>query len=685
MTMPTHPDIIKVDVSPSPSLIRVVIEGPQGPQGESTAEAEAYAIAAAASAGDATAAAEEAAASVTAATEAAAEVETLKDDVIALGEAAGSYTTLSLATAALGSISEGHGVYVTADGANNGFYFKRSGVLVRESTATLPALDSGQRKIAGGLQWFLAADIPLSATLIPTAVNEFYEVVSWVDLGNPDYSIDGAYSRATTAKNATDVVTAAVWAAEIPDDVAIPSRVTPGGSIITSTRLDGVDVAANAKVATDLLTDGLWAADLAEGSVVPSAVAADGSIIVAAASPLAGDVGDTLNGAESAGQSNGAGQTGAAPVSDVTNPDSAHVLMFKTAFNEVRCGMDVTNEGNPDLDPATITGFSPIRSALAVTGVHGTTAIEGFASARAQRERAAWGGKTSLSLAMVTAQSGKSIGELLEGGASTSWDNRVTMLTRAKELCAQYGRRYVHRLMIMDQSESNTATANLGDLHDQLRGEVEDWCAANLDQIEPVIMLASQMSSFFTSTGGVGLLGILARHMTTMASGGNYFCLGPTYDLPFSSDFLHHTSDGHLWRGERAELAYNQIERCGYWEPLYIRSAVRLSSTVIELAYDEPVALDTTMVAARTNAGLAINSATIDTVTAVNGRVRIATTGDNAGVTTISTGLSGHSGDRMETTIPRTNIRDARCLGVSRVGGFKHYRWHCHQQIALGS
>lgn len=204
--MPTHPDIIKVGVSQSPSLIRVVIGGPQGPQGESTAEAEGYAIAAAASAGDATAAADVAAASEATASEAAATAESLKEDVIALGESSGSYATLSLATAALGSITEGRGVYVTSDGANNGFYFKRSGVLVRESTATIPALDvsiTGEIVARRSMIDNDVTKVRIPGQAIPETVAEIVRdadgrIIAFIDVSSGDHCIvqpDGSFSR----------------------------------------------------------------------------------------------------------------------------------------------------------------------------------------------------------------------------------------------------------------------------------------------------------------------------------------------------------------------------------------------------------------------------------------------------------------------------------------------------------
>ena len=59
---------------------------------------------------------------------------------IGAAESVGTFTTLALANAALASIPADRGVFVTADGANSGFYAKRSGVLVRESVNTVVAI-----------------------------------------------------------------------------------------------------------------------------------------------------------------------------------------------------------------------------------------------------------------------------------------------------------------------------------------------------------------------------------------------------------------------------------------------------------------------------------------------------------------------------------------------------------------
>lgn len=70
------------------------------------------------------------------------DAEVAKSGAVAAAESIGCFTTLSIATLALAAIPADKGIYVTNDGAYNGFYVKRSGALVRESTATLPAVAS---------------------------------------------------------------------------------------------------------------------------------------------------------------------------------------------------------------------------------------------------------------------------------------------------------------------------------------------------------------------------------------------------------------------------------------------------------------------------------------------------------------------------------------------------------------
>ncbi|MBP0438396.1 SGNH/GDSL hydrolase family protein [Tianweitania sediminis] len=74
---------------------------------------------------------------------------TSASDAIAAAESVGSYTTLALANTALASIPADKGVYVTADGANNGFYVKRSGVLEKDSNATVGAVAN----VTNRLEW----------------------------------------------------------------------------------------------------------------------------------------------------------------------------------------------------------------------------------------------------------------------------------------------------------------------------------------------------------------------------------------------------------------------------------------------------------------------------------------------------------------------------------------------------
>lgn len=116
----------------------------------------------------------------------------------------GSFTTFALANAALASLAEGHSYEVTADGANNGIWTKRSGVLVQTSTATMGSLDGRTTANTGtsgeliGMRYAPTTSLGNGASALPdgagnaaglsvaagqTGLNSF--ITSWIPL-TPD-------------------------------------------------------------------------------------------------------------------------------------------------------------------------------------------------------------------------------------------------------------------------------------------------------------------------------------------------------------------------------------------------------------------------------------------------------------------------------------------------------------------
>ncbi|MCJ8143809.1 hypothetical protein MKI84_12870 [Ancylobacter sp. A5.8] len=88
-----------------------------------------------------------------AAQQARAEAESARAGAVSAAESVGSFITLALANAAIGAIPENKGIYVTHDGANDGFYVKRGGVLVLDYAATLPNLAVRQAAMENAVRY----------------------------------------------------------------------------------------------------------------------------------------------------------------------------------------------------------------------------------------------------------------------------------------------------------------------------------------------------------------------------------------------------------------------------------------------------------------------------------------------------------------------------------------------------
>jgi hypothetical protein len=101
-------------------------------------------------------------------------------DAVAAAALSGSYDTLALANAALGSYVDGNAIQVTADGTNNGFYVRVAGAWVRKSTATISTLDV----LVSDL--LTTQDIGYSGTLASTTTSQ-----DWTYVYNDTVDADG--------------------------------------------------------------------------------------------------------------------------------------------------------------------------------------------------------------------------------------------------------------------------------------------------------------------------------------------------------------------------------------------------------------------------------------------------------------------------------------------------------------
>jgi hypothetical protein len=234
----------------------------------------------------------------------------------------------------------------------------------------------------------------------------------------------------------------------------------------------------------------------------------------------------------------------------------------------------------------------------------------------------------------------------------------------------------------MDQGESDSADAALGSKHDTLRSQVQAAVVPITGQTEDVLMLSAQMSSFFTNSAGARSI---LDYAVANAASKLFYCLGPTYIFPFSSeDFLHMTSVGHAMRGEMQAVAMQAIEKTGVWEPLRMVSASVTGANQITVTLSEAAQIDTGwLVSAITNQGIAVGGKTVTNVSVSGTSMVITTSEAAAGATSVQAAMVGHTpSTRTLATIPRSTIRSVASYGQFYTGQQIH-KPLCHQQISI--
>jgi hypothetical protein len=453
---------------------------------------------------------------------------------------------------------------------------------------------------------------------------------------------------------------------------AQPATVAEDGRVLTWALATPVDPGVAFAAA-------LWqfTGDYAAGDDVPSIVTEDGRILLSGQWPVgatAGAVGGLVRAIIDTGQSNAEGRSGDA-TSVVYGAGAVSSLLTLQRGTEADTWQGQATGGGDsiELDGATITALGPLAPQIAGTGTHGTCASEGCARAlmRDGGAFAVWS----------DAEGGQYIGNLMPAAPPGyfAFANAVTKLSRAAALLPA-GARLEVGWLLMAQGESDTGRADLGAEHDALRADYSSAAQAALGLAGAVRMISTQPSSFGEETGALSIL----SQALDVADAGLFFCGGPTYGFPWSSDYLHHASLGHAMRGELCAAIIRRVESEGAYLPLHMQAASVTGPAEITVTMSEPVVLDAddANVAAVANAGISLTGGTPAGVTVSGDRIIITTTGSAAAVTAVGIALSGHSGTRTPATIPRSIIRARRGLGVYSFGG-PIKAWACHQQIQI--
>lgn len=376
------------------------------------------------------------------------------------------------------------------------------------------------------------------------------------------------------------------------------------------------------------------------------------------------------------GQSLSVGSQGQ-PIISTRSPFPGDVLMFD-GDSTVDIRMGLQTQGTPDaLDPETLTGFQDLVAKNGQgSGTRGETVGEalGYGLARAARGSGArWHG-----MFFAPGYGGTSYNGLKKG--TTPYSNMLAGLVRCKELAEAEGWRVVVDAVVMIHGESDAGNSGyLGDLL-EWQTDIDTDFKAITGQVADVPFLMNQPSSMFASFDGA--LGLYEAHKQSP----HHFLIGPNYDLPYSDDLLHLSSVGYHLLGEKATLACIKMLWTGEsWEPVRPLSVTR-SSNQVDIVFAVPVgplAIDTTTVSdpgqwgfeyADDGGATAITNAEIIADNTL--RLTLATVPSGANPK-LRYGLSGHTGERYEETIPRGNLRDS-CARSSNYDGRHLYNWCVH-------
>ncbi|WP_159094772.1 hypothetical protein [Stenotrophomonas sp. ESTM1D_MKCIP4_1] len=400
---------------------------------------------------------------------------------------------------------------------------------------------------------------------------------------------------------------------------------------------------------------------------------------------------DVVRGISGAGQSNAAGQAGSSNRSIVYGElyeFPSKLLMPATAANNVWMGTPTQGGLSTELLPSSITGLTRLRSTIASTNQHGTVAEEAAGRSYVRRAAAELNGWAPSVVVWTNGEGGQSIQNMMPGAPAGYFyfANVIATVTRITQILAVQGKRFAHAWLNMAQMESNSSDALIGDKHYSLLQAHQAAIYPITGQTVPLRMMTSQMSSFIG--GSQSPRSVLDKALAIEQKWGDFWCLGPTYCYPFHSDFLHNTSIGHAMRGEFFDRAVEVMERTGYWRPLHMVSATRLSATQIQIQLSEPAVRDASWaVPDIANAGISVDVGTVESVTVSGSQVTI-TVPDAAAVSQVGAAVVGHTSGvpREAATIPRSTIRSVASIGQwsPECGGLRMHKALCHQLISIG-
>lgn len=366
------------------------------------------------------------------------------------------------------------------------------------------------------------------------------------------------------------------------------------------------------------------------------------------------------------------------------------VYMFDVGPNsDVRMGAQADDWS---LDGDTIRGLRPL---VAVSnGSSGQTPLESMGTALARYCRESDNVQTRR-LFFVAARGGQAYDNLRKG--TTVYTNMLTALQRAKEVAEAEGWRVVVDCAVLRHGEAGDPTpeATYKDALLQWQSDVDADVKAITGQMSDVPFLICQQSSHFGTTRPpiTAMAELHAENSLFSVVAPDY----PILDL-YDPDLLHGLGGFYFINGEYLDRAFRQTVwgNGGKNKITRILSAARTGTTV-DLQYEVPVAplVFDSSVSERDFRGFRyvdsagdvtiIGAAIIDSGSDGVGVVRLTLGSAPSGTDErVSYAMTGHSGTRELSTVPRGQLRDSAGNNErSRFDNRPLHNWAIHQSVEV--
>lgn len=334
-----------------------------------------------------------------------------------------------------------------------------------------------------------------------------------------------------------------------------------------------------------------------------------------------------------------------------------------------------------------LTSFVPLVETW--DGAQGETIASGLANLLTELTSDELGGVRTL--ASACGVGGQPYSALRKG--TGPYATGMAQVAAAKLLADAMGERYAVRAFAVihgetDHQGGNQAyDANLLEWQDDVEADVR----LATGQLEPVVMLTDQMSSF-TALGSASSTIPQQQLAAAAARPDRIFVVGPKYMLTYVADGVHLTGDSERWMGELYAKVWRRVLVEGEpWHPVSPRAVTRDGAT-IDIAFwvpSPPLVLDTTLVTDPGNYGFTVvdssgaTPAIVSVELVADDTVRITLaaepTGGNLRVRYALDGIAGQPGGPI--TGARGNLRDSDAT-PSRFG-YPLYDWCVHFDAAV--